>query len=107
MEAPAAGVGVPAAAPAEAAPATVVALTSAVAACVWWRSSSHMTMPRFTNSNSAIAMAHSGKRVRGGATRTSNSAGPLCRWRSLSDFFSASRMNDIDSPAVMSIRCRE
>jgi hypothetical protein len=29
---------------------------------------------------------------------TSNSAGPLWRWRSLSDFFSASRMNDIGHP---------
>jgi hypothetical protein len=26
---------------------------------------------------------------------TSNRAGPVCRWRSVSDFLSASRMNDI------------
>ena len=45
-----------------------------------------------------MASAHNGRRVRGGATFTSNSAGPFWRWRSLSDFFSASRMNDIGHP---------
>ena len=47
-----------------------------------------------------MATAHTGNRAFGGATLTSNRAGPVCRWRSLSDFFSASRMNDISSTAV-------
>ena len=34
-------------------------------------------------------------------TRTSSSVGPLCRWRSASDFFSASRMRDISCLASM------
>jgi hypothetical protein len=62
------------------------------------RSSIHPTMIMLTTSNATIAIAHTGNRDFGGATLTSNSAGPDCRWRSLSDFFSASRMNDIVQP---------
>lgn len=48
-------------------------------------------MPRST----AIAMAHTGSARRGGAILTSKSDGPVCRCRSVSDFFNASRMNDM------------
>ena len=48
-------------------------------------------IPRST----AIATAQIGSARRGGATLTSKSDGPLCRCRSLSDFFNASRMNDM------------
>src|ERR1700730_3904851 len=62
------------------------------------RTSIHPTMIMFTTSNATMAIAHTGNRDFGGATLTSNSAGPDCRWRSLSDFFIASRMNDIVQP---------
>jgi len=77
--------------------AAAAVLVSAVRAA-GCRHSIHMTMARFTSSSAATAMAHSGNPVRGGATLTSKSAGPLWRWRSLSDFFRASRMKDIDHP---------
>jgi hypothetical protein len=69
----------------------------AVVASPWdeRRNSIQPTMIMLTTSNATIAIAHIGNRDFGGATLTSNSAGPDCRWRSLSDFFSASRMNDI------------
>jgi len=61
-------------------------------------------MAALTPSNEAIATAQSGKRLRGGAIFTSNSAGPLCRCRSLSDFFNASSMNDMDQLPWVSAR---
>src|SRR3954470_17317423 len=42
--------------------------------------------------------AQIGKRRVGRTMRISSSAGPACRWRSFSDFFSASRINDMDHP---------
>jgi hypothetical protein len=45
--------------------------------------------------STAIATAQTGSLRRGGATFTSKSDGPLCRCLSLSDFFNASRMNDM------------
>jgi hypothetical protein len=91
----------PAAVPA----AGVVALVAAVSSP--WderRRSIHPTMIMLTTSNPAMAIAHTGNRDFGGATLTSNSAGPDCRCRSLSDFFSASRMNDIVQPPWASAR---
>ena len=40
-------------------------------------------------------IAQGGKRRAGRTMRISSSAGPACRWRSASDFFSASSMNDM------------
>lgn len=62
------------------------------------RQSNQPPIIMFTPSRTAIATAHSGNRAFGGAIFTSKSAGPLCLWRSVSDFFSASRMNDIAQP---------
>lgn len=59
--------------------------------------SSQASTPRFTASTPAITHAQIGMRRRGAAMRTSISTGPDCRWRSDSDFFSASRMNDMAS----------
>ncbi|MBK9253780.1 MAG: hypothetical protein IPM70_18670 [Proteobacteria bacterium] len=61
----------------------------------------HASTPRFTTSTAAITQAQGGMRRRGGAMRTSISTGPDCRWRSDSDFFSASRMNDM---AILRVR---
>ena len=55
-------------------------------------------------SSTAITTAHTGNVRRGGATLTSKSDGPLCRWRSLSDFFSASRMNDMMGYSCAAVR---
>jgi hypothetical protein len=70
----------------------------AASAAAGRRSNTHPTINRFTASSAASPIAHNGKPLRGGATLTSKSAGPFCRWRSVSDFFSASRMNDIGHP---------
>src|SRR5204863_9276716 len=48
-------------------------------------------------SSAASATAHMGKRAFGAATFTSNTAGPLCRCRSFSDFFRASSMKDMSA----------
>ena len=56
------------------------------------------TITRFTASRTPKPIAHRGSPLLGGATRTSNSAGPFCCWRSVSDFLRASRMNDIGYP---------
>lgn len=55
-------------------------------------------------SSTAIAAAQIGSLRRGGATFTSNSDGPLCRCRSLSDFFNASRMNDMMRYSCVAVR---
>src|SRR5262245_64180551 len=51
----------------------------------------------FTPSSAARPAAHSGNLRRGAATLTSNSAGDDWRWRSFSDFLSASRMKDMSA----------
>lgn len=61
-------------------------------------------MTALAASIAAIATAHTGKRLFGGAIFTSKSAGPVCLCRSLSDFFSASRMNDMDQLPWVSAR---
>ena len=61
-------------------------------------------MAALTASSAAIATAQSGKRFLGGAIFTSNRAGPLCRCRSLSDFFSASSMKDMGQLPWVSAR---
>src|SRR3954471_10412921 len=53
------------------------------------------TITMLMTSSTTMAIAHTGNPAFGGATFTSNRAGPVCRCRSVSDFFSASRMNDI------------
>jgi len=53
------------------------------------------TITMLMTSSTTMAIAHTGNPALGGATFTSNRAGPVCRCRSVSDFFSASRMNDI------------
>ena len=68
------------------------------------RSSNQPTMTMLMTSSATMATAHTGKRAFGGATLTSNRAGPVCRWRSVSDFLSASRMNDIVQPPCVSAR---
>src|SRR5688572_17929692 len=62
------------------------------------RISTQTSATTLTISNRASATTHTGKRRRGAATFTSNSAGVLWRWRSVSDFLSASRMKDISAP---------
>src|SRR4051812_30210959 len=62
------------------------------------------TQPRastLTPNNTPSAAAHPGNRRRGAATFTSNSAGDAWRWRSLSDFFRASRMKDMSAPGLV------
>src|SRR5262249_38700212 len=71
------------------------------------RRSRYPTMLTLITSNATMARAQGGNRALGGAPLTSNSAGPDCRCRSLSDFFSASRMNDIDQPPWASARYKE
>jgi hypothetical protein len=53
---------------------------------------------RFTPSSAVSATAQSGNLARGFATPASIRPGEDCRWRSSSDFFSASRMNDMRRP---------
>src|SRR5882757_686916 len=59
------------------------------------RSSSQPTITMLMANSATMAMAQTGNPAFGCATFTSNRAGPVCRCRSFSDFFSASRMNDI------------
>src|SRR5688572_13228123 len=54
----------------------------------------------FTPNNTASPTAQTGNRRRGAATLTSNRAGEACRWRSVSDFFRASRMKDMSATAL-------
>src|SRR5262245_39817059 len=62
------------------------------------RSSTQARATMITPNNTGMPTAPSGKRRRGAATLTSNNGGDAWRCRSFSDFFSASRMNDMSGP---------
>ena len=55
---------------------------------------------RLTPNSTRAPTTQTGNLRRGAATLTSNSAGAACRWRSFSDFFSASRMKDMSAPGA-------
>jgi len=84
------------------APAVAAGMVGNAAATAPWRAgcltSSQPTTTRFMSSNVPSPTAQMPNRLLGGATFTSNNAGPFLRWRSLSDFFSASSMKDMGQP---------
>src|SRR5690348_6356800 len=61
------------------------------------RNRSQASTATLTSSSKPSPRAQTGRRRRGAATFTSNSAGADWRWRSVSDFFRASRMKDMSA----------
>src|SRR5579863_19428 len=59
---------------------------------------------RLTASSAANAMAQIGKRGRRGVDPASINPGTLWRWRSISDFFRASRMKDMNDDPELAVR---